>query len=301
MTEPLLRFTVAAAGERLDRFLASRCDYSRSHLQRLIDAGAVQVNGTLAKASHKLERGDEVAATLLPPETVPLEPQSIPLHVVADEHDYLVVDKPAGLAVHPAPGHPDGTLVNAVLALCPELQTEAGSLRPGIVHRLDKDTSGLMVVAKHPRAQDRLARQFQERTTTKEYLTLLEGRLEPERGAVDAPIGRDSLRRQRMMVTERGGRAARTGYRVSEYLKRHTYVLAALETGRTHQIRVHFAAIGHPVVGDAVYGHALDWCPRQFLHAHVLGFRRPSDGAAVEYRSELPTELQAALQHARGE
>ena len=293
-----LRFLVETESERLDKFLASRIDLSRTRIQSLIAQGAVLVNGRPSKTGYRLAAGDEIEARILAPTPVALEPQAIPLRVVGQDDDLLVVDKPAGLTVHPAPGHPDRTLVNAVLALCPELQGENGSLRPGIVHRLDKDTSGLMVVAKHPAAHEYLARQLQDRSVTKRYLALVRGRLTPGRGAIDSPIGRDPLRRLRMAVVERG-RPSRTDYRVLEYLAKHTLLQVTPETGRTHQIRVHLAAIGHPVVGDAVYGHAVDWCPRQFLHAHVLGFRRPSDGAFVEFRADLPPDLEQALAWAK--
>ncbi|MSQ27354.1 MAG: RluA family pseudouridine synthase [Dehalococcoidia bacterium] len=288
--------TVDVAENRLDRFLTGRTGLSRSHLQRLIEQNAVLVNGQPGKAGRKVEPGDAITVTLLAAPTATPQPEPIPLRVVYQDADLMVVDKPAGLTVHPAPGHPHGTLVNAILALAPGIEsTEGAPERPGIVHRLDKDTSGLLVVAKNLSAHEFLSSQFRERSTTKQYLALIEGQLEPEQGAIEAPIGRDSLRRQRMAVMDRG-KPARTTYRVLKYLKDHTLVLAGLETGRTHQIRVHFAAIGHPVVGDSVYGHRSAWCARQFLHAHVLGFLRPSDGQYLELRSELPDDLSAALE-----
>lgn len=299
MTEPrLLRLTVVGPGQRLDRYLAAHTGITRSQLQRLIEAGQVRVNGKPGKAGQRLETGDAVEAELAPPQAPSLVPQPLPLTVVYEDGDLLVIDKPAGLAVHPGPGHPDRTLANAVLAWVPGLQHTGDALRPGLVHRLDKDTSGLIVVAKHPAAQEYLARQFRDRTTEKTYLALVAGRLSPLRGAIEAPIGRDQAHRQRMAVAA-GGRDARTTYRVMEYLPKHTLVEVGLETGRTHQVRVHFAAIGHPVAGDALYGKAEPWCPRQFLHACRLRFRRPSDSAPVEANSDLPADLQAALAHAR--
>ena len=295
----VLRFVVDEAGERVDRFLAQRAAISRTQVQHLIQQGDVLVNGVPSKASYKLEASDSIEARLSPPAPVTLEPQDIPLRVVYQDDDLLVVDKPAGLTVHPAPGHPDRTLVNAVLALCPELQDAEGSLRPGIVHRLDKDTSGLMVVAKHAAAQASLSKQLEERTVTKHYLALVEGRLTPERGLIEAPIGRDRAHRQRMAVVSRG-RASRTGYQVVEYLSNQTLLRITPETGRTHQIRVHLAAIGHPVVGDRVYGKVSPLCPRQFLHAQVLGFRHPRTGEYVEFRSDLPEDLVEALEAFRG-
>jgi len=293
-----LRLTVPEDGERLDRYLAAHTGITRSQLQRLIDEGAVTVNGRVAKAGQKLDAGDAIEADLRAPAAPSLAAQAMPLTVVYQDADLVVIDKPAGLTVHPGAGHPDHTLVNAVLALAPALRESGDPLRPGIVHRLDKDTSGLIVVAKHAAAQEALARQFRDRTTEKHYLALIEGRLSPERGAIEAPIGRDARYRQRMTVVE-GGRDARTTYQVREYLPHHTLVEVGLETGRTHQIRVHFAAIGHPVTGDVVYGKPSPWCPRQFLHAWRLKFRRPSDGAVVEAEAPLPADLEAALVAAR--
>jgi 23S rRNA pseudouridine1911/1915/1917 synthase len=322
MAPETLRLTAPESAGRLDKFLADRTGLTRTWVQHLIDEGVVAVNGRAAKASYKLEPGDEIEATLLGPPVIDLQPQAIPINVVHQDADLIVVDKPAGLTVHPAPGHPDKTLVNAILAVAPDLQvpslpepvegrrraslrqaqdklsTANAYLRPGIVHRLDKDTSGLMVVAKSPAAQEHLARQMRERTMTKEYQALLEGRLTPEHGAIDAPIGRDPRRRDHMAVLERG-RSARTGYRVLEHIGSRTLVLATLETGRTHQIRVHFAAIGHPITGDPLYGKAVEWCPRQFLHACRLGFSHPHDGRWVEFTAELPQDLVAALAKAR--
>ena len=294
-----LSFPVESPGERLDKFLSARAGISRTQVQRLIEQGAVQVNGHISKSNYRLEPGDRVEAQLHPPAPITLEPQAIPLRVVYQDEDLLVIDKPAGLTVHPAPGHPDRTLVNAILALCPELHAEEGSLRPGIVHRLDKDTSGLIVVAKHPAAHQALSKQLQERTVTKHYLALVAGNLAPERGAIEAAIGRDPRRRQRMAVVEHG-RAARTEYQVLEYLDKLTYLRATPQTGRTHQIRVHLAAIGHPVVGDVLYGHSSPLCSRQFLHAHTLGFKHPKDGRYMEFTAELPPDLQRALEQARG-
>ncbi len=314
------RFVAGPNEGRLDIFLARRADVSRSRVQALVRQGAITVNGRPVRPGYRLEEGDVIEAELLPPPAPSLEPQQIPLRVVYEDADLLVIDKPAGLTVHPAPGHPSGTLVNAILGLGTTL-SPGEAMRPGIVHRLDKDTSGLMVVAKNERAHQRLARQFVHRGVRKEYLALLEGRLRPEHGAIDAPIGRDSRFRQRMAVSEQG-RPARTGYRVLEYLDGYTLVLASLETGRTHQIRVHFAAIGHPVVGDPVYGHTAirgpkaqrnggtaeqrsrgaalgAEVPRQFLHAHILGFDHPADGRRLEFESELPKDLQDALASVR--
>ena len=288
-------------GERLDAFLARRCGHelSRSSAHRLIAEGLVTVNGAPSKPSHRLRHGDDIVVILPPPEVMALEPEAIPLRIVYQDENVIVVDKPAGLTVHPAAGHPRGTLVNALLTICPELANIKGTLRPGIVHRLDKDTSGLLVVAKNEAAQASLAGQLKEREVHKVYLALVRGRVEPPQGVIDAPIGRHPRRRQRMAVLE-GGRAAQTRYRVREFLHDDagvTYSLVEAEplTGRTHQIRVHFASIGHPVVGDRLYGKASALVGRQFLHAWRLGFRLPASGRYQEFESPLPGDLAEAL------
>jgi len=290
------------AGERLDAFLARRLGerLSRSHAHKLIADGLVTLNDTPAKASHRLARGDRVVASVPPTETPALVAEAIPLRIVYQDEDVIVVDKPPGLTVHPAAGHPRGTLVNALLALCPELAEIKGTLRPGIVHRLDKDTSGLLVAAKNEAAQAALARQLKDRRVHKAYLALVQGRLQRPEGVIDGPIGRHPRRRQRMAVVE-GGRQALTRYRVREFL-RDAYSLVEVEplTGRTHQIRVHFASIGHPVVGDKLYGKASELVERQFLHAWRLGFRLPKGGRYREFESPLATDLEAALEALRG-
>jgi len=289
-------------GERLDAFLARRCGHelSRSSAHRLIAEGQVTVNGAPSKPSHRLGRGDDVVVLLPPPEVMALEAEAIPLRVVYQDEDVIVVDKPPGLTVHPAAGHPRGTLVNALLTICPELANIKGTLRPGIVHRLDKDTSGLLVVAKNEAAQASLAGQLKEREVHKVYLALVRGRVEPPQGVIDAPIGRHPRRRQRMAVVE-GGRAAQTRYRVREFLHddagvAYSLVEAEPLTGRTHQIRVHFASIGHSVVGDRLYGKASPLVGRQFLHAWRLGFRLPASGRYQEFESPLPGDLAGALE-----
>ncbi len=291
-------FAVAEGGIRLDRFVAEQCSISRSHAQRLIGEGYVTVDGHQAKAGQRLAPGNTVLATIPPPTQLSLAPEEIPLKVIYQDSNLLVVDKPAGLTVHPAPGHPSHTLVNALLALCPDLPGIAGSLRPGLVHRLDKDTSGLMMVAKNDSAQKSLQAQLKKRTVVKKYLALVCGHLAPEQGSIDAPIGRHPRDRKRMAVVSRG-REAKTRYKVLEYAKEHTLVEVQPETGRTHQIRVHLSAIGHPVFADPVYGKRSALLGRQFLHAHYLGFKLPGDGEFVEFRSELPAELEQVLEHIR--
>lgn len=287
-------FTVAGTGERLDKYVAEQCQISRSYAQKLIDDGLVAVNEIAAKASQKLNIGDRIAVSIPPPSPISLAPENIPLKVVYEDKDLIVVDKPAGLLVHPAAGQRTGTLVNAILARCSDLGEINGSVRPGIVHRLDKDTSGLMMVAKNEAAQRSLSRQINQRSIKKGYLALVMGHLTPEQGAIDAPIGRHPKDRKRMAVVS-GGREARTEYKVIKYLDDYTLVEVMPETGRTHQIRVHFAAIGHPIFGDHVYGKRSPLLGRQFLHAHRLGFRLPSSGEFVEFRSELPSDLEEVL------
>jgi 23S rRNA pseudouridine1911/1915/1917 synthase len=295
-----LHFIVDRPGIRLDRYVSGECgELSRSYARKLIDQGYVTVNGEVVKASHKLDVGDRVSVTIPPPAPSPLAAEAIPLTIIYEDSDLLVVDKPAGLTVHPAPGHPSHTLVNAVLAYCPDILAIDGSQRPGIVHRLDKDTSGLMLVAKNHAAHLNLSQQLRARSIVRRYKVLVRGRLSPEHGAIEAPIGRDPRHRQRMAVVSRG-RQARTRYRVLGYPGESTLLEATLETGRTHQIRVHLSAIGYPVVGDTVYGTRSPFLGRQFVHAHRLRFQLPGTGEIVELGSELPPDLERALRHIAG-
>jgi 23S rRNA pseudouridine1911/1915/1917 synthase len=292
------------SGERLDVFVARRCPgLSRSNVQRLICEGGVSVGDPplAGRAGQRLERGDRVAVRIPVEEPPVLRPEPVPLTIVYEDDDLLVVDKPAGMTVHPAAGVRRGTLAAALLAYRPELSGVGGPERPGIVHRLDRDTSGLLVVAKNEAARLALARQWKDREVEKGYVALVQGRLEPPEGVIDAPIGRDVRHRQRMAVVE-GGRAASTTYRVRRYLAPRESGQSGCSlvdirplTGRTHQIRVHFAAIGHPVVGDRVYGRASALLKRQFLHAYRLSFRHPVDGRPLEFESPLPEDLLHAL------
>ncbi len=288
-------FVVDVTGLRLDKFVGERCpELSRTHAQQLIHEGFITVNGKSAKPSLKLNLGDKIDI-VIPPEPPPqLEPENIPLKIVYEDADLLVVDKPAGLPVHPAPGHPSHTLVNAILNYLPSLAKDADSLRPGIVHRLDKDTSGLLIVAKNRLAQANLSQQFKNRVVKKTYIALVQGKLTPGKGTIEAAIGRDPSHRQRMAVVTKG-RAARTEYRVIRYIGNYSLLEIKPETGRTHQIRVHLAAIGFPIVGDATYGLKSPRLPRQFLHASKIGFHLPSTGAFVEFESSLPPDLQKVL------
>ncbi len=304
--ERVRSFRVESPQQRLDAFLSSRLSSplsslepgpSRSQLGRYIRQGLVTVNGGDAKASQRLKAGDLVVLTIPPPLPVGLEPQWMPLAVVHQDDSLVVIDKPPGLSVHPGPGHPDRTLVNGLLALCPDigdLGGIGGEVRPGIVHRLDKDTSGLMMVAKSQEAHRDLSAQIKDRLVTKGYLALAAGALGEKEGVIDAPIGRDPRNRKRMAVTA-GGREARTRYRVIEELHGWSTVELYLETGRTHQIRVHLAHLGHPLWGDRLYGRAGPAGSRHFLHAHHLGFRHPAIHERVEFRSELPGDLASVL------
>jgi 23S rRNA pseudouridine1911/1915/1917 synthase len=286
--------TADRGGERLDVFLArSLPDLSRAHAQRLIAEGHVRIEGENPKPSLRVEAGARIEVEIPAPVPIAPRPESIPLAVLYEDRDLLVVDKPAGMPVHPGPGHEGATLVNALLAHCPDLTGIEGSLRPGIVHRLDKDTSGLLVVAKNDRAQLALQSQMAARTARKEYLALVQG-MPPSHGTIDAPIGRHPGRRKQMAVVAEG-RPARTHYRVLGQAGADALVLTRLETGRTHQIRVHFAAIGHPIVGDQVYGKRSDLVARQFLHAWRLGFRHPRTGDWLSFEAEIPEDLDTAL------
>jgi len=288
-------FVADISGIRLDKFVGENCpELSRTHAQQLIAGGFITVNGREAKSSLKLNVNDKVDITIPAEPPGHLAPEAIPLKIVYEDSDLLVVDKPAGLAVHPAPGHPAHTLVNAVLSYLPGLAQDADSLRPGIVHRLDKDTSGLIIVAKNRVAQANLSEQFKSRTVSKAYLVLVKGKLTPEKGIIEAAIGRDPRNRQRMAVVSKG-REARTAYRVVKYIGSYSLLEIKPETGRTHQIRVHLAAIGFPVVGDATYGFKSPHLSRQFLHASKIGFHLPSTGQYVEFESPLPPDLTQAL------
>jgi len=292
----VLEFTVSEGSIRLDKYVVQQCGgISRSYAQQLIDEGRVTVNKKVAKASTRLEAGDRVNIELPPPTTVSLMPEEMELKIVYEDDDLLVIDKPAGLAVHPGAGRSSHTLANALLARYPELSSVGGSLRPGIVHRLDKDTSGLMMVAKNDVTQASLSNQLKARSVVKNYLALVTGHLSPQSGAIEAPIGRDPHQRKRMAVVGEG-KEARTVYRVIRYMDDYTLVEVILETGRTHQIRVHLSAIGHPVAGDAVYGKRVAFLARPFLHAATLGFVHPRTGQYMEFQSELPEELADVLE-----
>ena len=295
--DKVYNFIADEPGTRLDKYVCHQLgELSRTRIQKLIADGYITVNDEVAKAGLKLNIGDRLRVIIPPTPPSRLVPETMPLNILYEDDDLLVIDKPAGLPVHPAPGHPSHTLVNALLAHFPHLADISDSLRPGIVHRLDKDTSGVMLVAKHSLAQADLVEQFKTRSVAKAYLVLVKGHLTPEDGAIEAPIGRDPRNRKRMAVVA-GGREARTEYRVIRYIADYTLLEVRPETGRTHQIRVHLSAIGFPVVGDRVYGVKSPYLSRQFIHASRLGFKLPSSGEYVEFKSELPPDLEHALKN----
>ena len=280
---------------RLDRFIAQHCpELSRSFIQKLIAGGWVTVNARKVKPSSQLKSGDCVVVTEPPPEPSPLAPESVVLDIRYEDADIIVVNKPPGMTTHPAPGSRSGTLVNALLGLLPKLAESDNPERPGIVHRLDKDTSGLIVVAKNRKALENLSDQFKSRQVQKGYLALVRGHVQPEVGLIDAPIGRDPIRRQKMAIVD-SGRPAQTEYRVKCYLENHTLLALKPATGRTHQIRVHLSGIGHPVAGDVTYGTKSVLVARQFLHAYRLSFRLPLTGGEITITADLPSDLRAAL------
>ena len=290
---------VDSGESRLDHYLAQLdLGLTRSRLRQLIDSGDVLVNGDRAKPAHRVRPGDRVLVSVPPPRPAAAVAQDIPLTLVYQDSELVVIDKPAGLAAHPGPGHPDNTLVNGLLALCPDIQGIGGEIRPGIVHRLDKDTSGLMMAAKTENAHHNLSQQIKDRVVEKSYLALVEGQPSPESGVIDAPIGRDPRRRTRMAVTA-GGRESRTGYCLLERAGRYSLLELQLHTGRTHQARVHLAWLGHSLLGDAVYGKRSPLLPRHFLHSHRLAFAHPATGEPLEFRSPLPDDLETALEAAR--
>jgi 23S rRNA pseudouridine1911/1915/1917 synthase len=265
----------------------------------LVEDSHIKVNSQTAKSGLKLRKGDQVDITIPPPRPGNLTAETIPLTILYEDADLMVIDKPAGLTVHPAPGHYTGTLSNAILAHIPNLEA-GGVSRPGIVHRLDKDTSGLIIVAKNPAAHMKLSDQFKSREVSKVYLALVRGHLTPADGIIEAPIGRHPRDRKKMAVVSRG-RESRTEYKVIKYVDNCTLLEVRPKTGRTHQIRVHLSAIGFPVVGDSVYGVKSDFLSRQFLHASTLRFKLPSTGEYQEFQSALPDDLSQALKHISGQ
>lgn len=302
MEQVVLQTEEQDSGARIDSYISARMPgLTRSAAQRLCTEELVTVDGIAAAKNLKLRAGQRVVVTVPPPKALDVSPQDIPLEIAFEDEDLLVVNKPRGLVVHPAPGNEDGTLVNALLFHCgATLSGIGGVLRPGIVHRIDKDTSGLLVVAKTDLAHLGLSEQIKAHTVTRRYHAVVHGNLKTDSGRIDAPIGRHPQDRKRMCVTDKNSREAATRYRVMERLNGFTHVQCELETGRTHQIRVHMAYIGHPVAGDPVYG------PKkaigqggQYLHARTLGFCHPRTGEYIEFSAELPAYFTALLEKLR--
>lgn len=309
-----LQVAQEAAGERLDRFLAEQLpELTRSQIKRLIDDGRVSVTGVAVKAGLKLRGGEAVGISLPEPEPVDALPEAIPLAILYEDPHLIVINKPAHMVVHPAPGHRGGTLVNALLHHCRDLSGIGGVLRPGIVHRLDKDTSGVMVATKDDRTHQQLARQFKAHTIQRRYRALVHGLVQNQQGTIDQPIGRHPAQRLKMSSSTRHGRRAVTHWQVLRRYDRDRLTLLdlKLETGRTHQIRVHLAEMNLPVVGDPLYGSArmargladarlrkqIESLDRQFLHAWQLGFVHPQSGEEMEFRAPLPAELQGVIDY----
>jgi 23S rRNA pseudouridine1911/1915/1917 synthase len=296
------------AGERLDKFLAGRAGITRSQLQQFIEQGLVLVNGNPAKPNYKVREGDTVTVSVPEPPAETLVPEDIPLTVLYDDEHVVVVDKPAGLVVYPAAGHDRGTLMNALAYRFENLCPIGAPLRPGVVHRLDRDTSGVMVVALSEQAYYSLVQQFEEKSTTRRYLALVYGNPKNDEGDVDAQIGRSVSDRKRMSTQTRRGKTALTHWRVRKRFAGAALIEARLATGRTHQIRVHMASLGHPVLGDVTYGRKRELMVkekrvvfgRQMLHAQVLGFTHPATGEFMEFTSEMPDDMREAVESLGG-
>ena len=294
-----IRLKIDREGERADAFLArSLPDFTRSAAQKLLEKEMVLLDGKSVRKNDRLSPGQELEVTLPDPEPLDVIPQDIPLDVVYEDADVIVVNKPVGLVVHPAPGHPDGTLVNALLYHCgTSLSGVNGVLRPGVVHRIDRDTSGLIIAAKNDRAHLALAAQLQDHTLARTYEAVAVGGLKEDEGTVEAPIGRHPVDRKKMAIDHKNGRPAVTHWSVLGRYPGYTHVECRLETGRTHQIRVHMASIGHPLLGDTVYGSKKPWpgLAGQCLHARKLRFLHPTTGEPVEVECPLPDWFQRVL------
>jgi len=291
------------AGQRIDKYVSDRLtDLSRTHVQEMIKTGAITVDDRTVKPNYKLSEGEAIHIRLPESEPVDIQPEAIPLDILYEDEDVIVINKPRGMVVHPAPGHTTGTLVNALLAHCRDLSGINGVLRPGIVHRIDKDTSGVLVCAKNDFAHRALAEQLKAKTTHRIYKAIAHGFFEHDQGTIDAPIGRDENDRKKMAVTRHHSKEAITHFTVLERFEKYTYVACRLETGRTHQIRVHLAYIGHPVAGDPKYGprKTLD-INGQALHAAELGFYHPSTKAFMRFTAPLPQDMARLLDQLRGQ
>ncbi|MCM3713125.1 RluA family pseudouridine synthase [Halalkalibacter oceani] len=293
--------TAEQEAERIDKLLTSFEGWSRSQVQQWIKEGAVTINEQAVKSNYKVAEGDQITLTVPEPEPLEIKAENIPLDIVFEDEDVIVVNKPRGMVVHPAPGHYSHTLVNALMYHCKDLSGINGVIRPGIVHRIDKDTSGLLMVAKNDRAHESLVSQLKAKTTKRLYKAIVHGVIPHQHGTIDAPIGRDKKDRQSMAVTDENSREAVTHFTVLECFANHTYVQCELETGRTHQIRVHMKYIGFPLVGDPKYGpkkKTVD-IEGQALHAAVLGFVHPRTGEELEFEAPIPAEMEEVLRYLR--
>lgn len=291
-----INFTVKEETGRIDKVLSEQLSYSRSQVQIWLKEQQVTVNGEIVRSNYKVKSGDQIEIKIPEPEELVIEAENIPLTIVYEDQDVAVIDKPQGMVVHPAAGHSNGTLVNALMYHIKDLSSINGVIRPGIVHRIDKDTSGLLMVAKNDKAHESLAEQLKEKTSVRKYLALVHGEIGHDKGEINAPIGRSKVDRKMQAVIE-NGKPAVTHFEVIERFKDYTLIELQLETGRTHQIRVHMKYIGHPVAGDPLYG------PRrtlegngQFLHAKTLGFVHPSTGEYMEFESPLPEVFKKTLE-----
>jgi len=285
------------SGVRLDKFLSDSTEKTRSFVQSMIEDGLVLVNGKTAKASYSVKSGDEIEYTLPEIKSLDAKPQDIPIDVIYEDEDILIVNKEAGMVVHPAPGNPDNTLVNAVMKHCEGKLSGINSvIRPGIVHRIDKDTSGLLVIAKNDDAHFKLSDQFKVHSITREYTAIVYGHFKENSGTVDAPIGRHGTNRKKMAVTDKNSKNAVTHFQVLEEYPKYSLIKCILETGRTHQIRVHMSFIGHPLLGDSIYGDKNKMgIEGQMLHAGKLGFTHPGTGEYIEFESDLPENYKKVL------
>ena len=289
------------AGQRIDKWLSENIeDLSRSSVQRLLKENNILINSHAVSKNYKLRSDDIIDVNIPEPELLDVAPQNIPVDIVYEDDDLLVVNKPKGMVVHPAAGNSDGTLVNALLYHCKgRLSSINGVIRPGIVHRIDKNTSGLLIVAKTDKAHTHLAEQIKNHSFTREYMGIVCGRMSDDEGIVDAPIGRHKINRKKMAVTETNSKNAVTHYKVLETFDEYSLLRFILETGRTHQIRVHMSYIGHPILGDDVYGKAFKGIDGQCLHAKKIGFVHPSTGEYMEFDSELPEYFEKILTKVR--
>lgn len=295
------RLTVEENEARVDAFVARNCDLTRERVKQLLQEGMILLNGRVVKPNTKISVGDEVTIEMPAPKPFHVEGQEMDLDIVYEDKDVIVINKANDVVVHPAPGHLEKTLVNGLVAHCGDLSGINGIERPGVVHRIDKDTTGLLMFAKNDNAHQSLAKQLEEKTVTRRYMAIVEGIIQHESGTIDAPIGRDTKNRKKMAITDSNSKHAITHFVVKERLKKHTLIEVQLETGRTHQIRVHMAYIGHPVLGDSVYGkRKSNDGYGQYLHAMTLGFIHPTTGEYMEFTREPEKHFLDKIEELRG-